>query len=74
MDKIDIITNYNTLLSKYNKLGDPDMQEFCRRQPDRIYQFRVEKDGDPAFIACLIGGAIGLALLAFGIAAKLTNR
>ena len=25
-------------LSKYNKLGDPDMQEFCRRQPDRIYQ------------------------------------
>ena len=41
-------------LSKYNKLGDPDMQEFCRRQPDRIYQFRVEKDGDPAFIACYL--------------------
>ena len=24
-------------LSQYNKLGDPDMQEFCQRQPDRIY-------------------------------------
>ena len=32
-------------LSQYNKLGDPDMQEFCRRQPDRIYQFQVEHDG-----------------------------
>ncbi len=41
-------------LSQYNKLGNPDMQEFCRRQPDRIYQFRVEKDGDPAFIACYL--------------------
>lgn len=27
-----------------------------------------------AFIACLIGGGIGLALIAFGIAVKLTNR
>ena len=34
-------------LSKYNKLGDPDMQEFCRRQPDRIYQFTVADHGDP---------------------------
>ena len=41
-------------LSQYNKLGDPEMQEFCRRQPDRIYQFRVEQDGDPAFIACYL--------------------
>lgn len=41
-------------LSQYNKLGDPDMQEFCRRQPDRIYQFRVEHDGDPAYIACYL--------------------
>ena len=23
-------------LSQYNKLGDPDMREFCERQPDRI--------------------------------------
>jgi len=41
-------------LSQYNKLGDPDMQEFCQRQPDRIYQFRVEQDGDPAFIAAYL--------------------
>jgi hypothetical protein len=41
-------------LSQYNKLGDEDMQEFCKRQPDRIYQFRVEKDGNPAFIAAYL--------------------
>lgn len=41
-------------LSQYNKLGDPDMQEFCLRQPDRIYQFRVEQGGDPEFIACYL--------------------
>ena len=41
-------------LSQYNKLGDPDMQEFCRRQPDRIYQFRVEQGDDPAYIACYL--------------------
>ena len=41
-------------LSQYNKLGDPDMQEFCRRQPDRIYQFRVENEGKPDYIACYL--------------------
>ena len=41
-------------LSQYNKLGDPDMMEFCQRQPDRIYQFRVEKGDDPASIACYL--------------------
>ena len=41
-------------LSKYNKLGDPDMQEFCRRQPDRIYQFTVADRGDPNAIACYL--------------------
>jgi len=41
-------------LSQYNKLGDPGMQAFCLRQPDRIYQFRVENDGDPAFIAAYL--------------------
>jgi hypothetical protein len=35
-------------LSSYNKLGDPGMTEWCRRQPDRIYQFRVDGDGGPA--------------------------
>ena len=41
-------------LSQYNKLGDPDMQEFVRRQPDRIYQFKVEHNGDPEYIACYL--------------------
>ncbi|MCL2006485.1 MAG: hypothetical protein FWG77_00215 [Treponema sp.] len=41
-------------LSQYNKQGDPSMQEFCLRQPDRIYQFRVEQDGNPAHIAAYL--------------------
>ena len=41
-------------LSQYNKLGNPEMQEFCQRQPDRIYQFTVENNGDKAFIACYL--------------------
>jgi hypothetical protein len=36
-------------LSTYNKLGNPEMVEWCRRQPDRIYQFIVDKD--PAAVA-----------------------
>ena len=46
-------------LSTYNKLGNPEMAEWCRRQPDRIYQFIVDgdaKDGgkpEPA-IACYL--------------------
>lgn len=39
-------------LSKYNKLGDPDMMEFCRRQPERIYQFRVDDDDKKDIVAC----------------------
>jgi hypothetical protein len=41
-------------LSQYNKLGDPSMQEFCQRQPDRIYQFTVENGDDKAYIACYL--------------------
>jgi hypothetical protein len=41
-------------LSVYNKLGDPDMQDFCKRQPDRIYQFTVENGEDKAYIACYL--------------------
>lgn len=41
-------------LSQYNKLGNPDMQEFCRRQPDRIYQFTVENGDDKEYIACYL--------------------
>lgn len=46
-------------LSQYNKLGDPDMQEFCRRQPDRIYQFQVEHDGQPGLHSLLPQGKGG---------------
>ena len=38
--------------SKYNKLGDPDMSEFCMRQPERIYQFAVDKGAEKNYIAC----------------------
>ena len=41
-------------LSKYNKLGDPDMQAFVRRQPDRSYQVTVEHEGNPHFIDCYL--------------------
>ena len=41
-------------LSQYNKLGDPDMREFCERQPDRIYQFTVDHNDIPAYIACYL--------------------
>lgn len=44
-------------LSVYNKLGADAMAEWCRRQPDRIYQFIVDKspapDGTPE-IACYL--------------------
>jgi len=33
-------------LSTYNKLGNPEMVEWCSRQPDRIYQFIVDRDSD----------------------------
>lgn len=54
-------------LSQYNKLGDPDMQEFCRRQPDRIYQFRVEHEGDPAYIACYLRVKAGKSKAGHGV-------
>jgi len=40
-------------LSVYNKLEDPDMREWCQRQPDRIYQFSVEPYPETG-IACYI--------------------
>ena len=43
-------------LSTYNKLGNPEMAEWCRRQPDRIYQFIVdgETPAAPPVIACYL--------------------
>lgn len=54
-------------LSQYNKLGDPGMQEFCQRQPDRIYQFTVENGGDKAFIACYLRVKAGKSKSGHGI-------
>ena len=39
-------------LSKFNKLGDPDFSEFCQRQPERIYQFRVDDGEKKDVVAC----------------------
>ena len=39
-------------LSRYNKMGDPDMADFCLRQPERIYQFAVDNGEEKNFIAC----------------------
>jgi len=42
-------------LSTYNKLGNPDMVEWCKRQPDRIYQFIVDDgEGSEPAIACYL--------------------
>ena len=59
-------------LSQYNKLGDPDMMEFCRRQPDRIYQFRVEDGDDPAKIACYLRVKAGKSKSGHGIYTRRT--
>ncbi|NCB31492.1 MAG: hypothetical protein EOM66_08810, partial [Clostridia bacterium] len=54
-------------LSQYNKLGDPHMQEFCRRQPDRIYQFTVKNGEDPHYIACYLRIAAGKSKSGHGV-------
>ena len=59
-------------LSQYNKLGDEDMMEFCRRQPDRIYQFRVEDGDDPAKIACYLRVKAGKSKSGHGIYTRRT--
>jgi hypothetical protein len=41
-------------LSTYNKLGNPEMAEWCRRQPDRIYQFIVDGETAEPVIACYL--------------------
>ena len=59
-------------MSTYNKLGDPDFAEFCRRQPDRIYQFRVEEGGDPQKIACYLRICRGKTKSGHGVYARRT--
>ena len=57
-------------MSTYNKLGDPDFHAFCERQPDRIYQFRVEDGDDPAKIACYLRVCRGKAKSGHGVYTK----
>jgi hypothetical protein len=59
-------------LSQYNKLGDPDMQEFCRRQPDRIYQFTVANGDDPQYIACYLRVQAGKSKSGHGVYTRRT--
>lgn len=59
-------------MSTYNKLGDPDFHEFCQRQPDRIYQFRVEDGDDPAKIACYLRVCRGKSKSGHGVYEKRT--
>lgn len=59
-------------MSTYNKLGDPDFHEFCQRQPDRIYQFRVEEGDDPAKIACYLRICQGKTKSGHGVYARRT--
>ena len=59
-------------MSTYNKLGDPDFHEFCLRQPDRIYQFRVEDGGDPEKIACYLRVCRGKSKSGHGVYARRT--
>ena len=39
-----------TALSQYNKGGDPGMERWTSKQPDRIYQFSVEPEGIAAYL------------------------
>ena len=59
-------------MSTYNKLGDPDFHEFCLRQPDRIYQFRVEDGDDPQKIACYLRVCQGKSKSGHGVYRKRT--
>jgi hypothetical protein len=54
-------------LSTYNKLGNPEMAEWCRRQPDRIYQFIVDSEGGAAPIACYLRVKAGKSKSGHGI-------
>jgi hypothetical protein len=61
-------------LSMYNKLGDPGMAEWCRRQPDRIYQFIVDGEpgkGEPA-VACYLRVKAGKSKSGHGIYTRRT--
>ena len=51
--EVQPVYDHARALSVYNKAGDPEMSEWCRRQPDRIYQFSVEPYPETG-IACYL--------------------
>jgi hypothetical protein len=57
-------------LSVWNKLGNPDFAEFCRRQPDRIYQFIIDPTaefGETEPVACYLRVKAGKSKSGHGI-------
>ena len=44
-----------TARSQYNKGGDPEMERWTAKQPDRIYQFSVEPEGIAAYLRVRAG-------------------
>jgi hypothetical protein len=60
-------------LSVYNKLGDPSMTEWCRRQPDRIYQFIVDAaTGTEPAVACYLRVKAGKSKSGHGVYTRRT--
>ena len=59
-------------LSKYNKYGDPDMEEFCMRQPERIYQFTVDTPETKDYIAAYFRVCQGKSKSGHGVYTKRT--
>ncbi len=59
-DKIKLKVNLivymiTTALSQYNKGGDPDMTEWTKKQPDRVYQISCEPEGIAAYVRIKAG-------------------
>lgn len=44
-----------TALSQYNKGGDPEMEKWVSKQPDRVYQISVEPGGVAAYLRVKAG-------------------
>ena len=50
-----IVYMITAALSQYNKGGDPEMERWTAKQPDRIYQFSVEPEGIAAYLRVRAG-------------------
>jgi hypothetical protein len=59
-------------LSTYNKLGDPSMVEWCKRQPERLYQFIVDGPGGEQAVACYLRVKAGKSKSGHGVYARRT--